>query len=128
MPAASVPMVIDQGEDFTTDIIWTDNFDEPVEVSDPCRLEIKDDSGATVFTLESDPDPDPGDIPGIAISSEIGLLQLHMDHFSTASMTPGFYQYDLFVTMDDGDMVAGPQVTRLLYGNVTVNKRITRMT
>ena len=28
MPAANVPMVIDQGEDWTTDVIWTDNFDE----------------------------------------------------------------------------------------------------
>jgi hypothetical protein len=128
MPAASVPMVIDRGEDWTSDIIYTDSFDEPVEVTHPCRMSVKDSSGATVFTLETDPDIPDGEIPGINFSSDIGLLQLHMTSSATAAISPGLYQYDLFVTVDNGDMIAGPQIIRLLFGHVTINQRITVMT
>jgi hypothetical protein len=127
MPAADVPMVIDQGEDWTTDVVWTDSFDDPVEVVHPCKLAIRDKAGQTLLELETNPDIPEGEIPGINTSSEIGLLQLHIDKAVTASLLPGYYLYDLFVTMDDGNMLTGPQTTRLLFGTVIVNKRITVM-
>lgn len=125
MPAANVPLVIDQGEDWTADIVWTDNFDEPVNIIHPCRMDVKNTGGATALSLLSEADPAEGTIPSIAISSDIGLLQLHMTSAETAALLPGFYQYDLVVTCDDGNVYSGTQITRLMYGRVTVNKRIT---
>ena len=127
MPAANVPMVIDQGEDWTTEIVWTDNYDEPVNVVHPCRLDVKAISGQTILSLETDPDIPEGEIPPINISPDLGLIQLHIPRAQTGALLPGQYQYDLFVTCDDGDEFSGLQVTRLLYGQVTVNKRVTQM-
>ncbi len=127
MPAAYVPMDIDQGEDFTTDIVWTDNFDEPVEVIHPCRMDIKGSNGQTIVILETNFDLPEGEIPKIAISTSTGLIQLHLTKEETAAIAPGQYFYDLFVTSDDGNEYSGVQTTRLLYGEVTVNKRFTRM-
>jgi len=127
MPAANVPIVIDQGEDWTCDIVWTDNYDEPVAVKHPCRMDIKASNGAIVATLETNPDIPDGEIPTINLSEDIGLLQLHMTNEVTEALNPGTYQYDLFASSDDGNVYAGHQITRLLYGEVIVNKRITEM-
>jgi hypothetical protein len=127
MPAANVPMVIDQGEDWTADVVWTDNFDEPMPVRHPCRMDIRNTAGAIILTLETDTDPPPGTIPSIQLSGDIGLLQLHIDNAVTEALIPGRYLYDLFASSDDGNVYAGNQITRLLFGEVTVNKRITQM-
>lgn len=127
MPAANVPLVIDQGEDWTTDIIWTDEHDEPVPLVHPCRLDVRSMGGQVAFTLETNPETPEGEIPGINVSTDIGLLQLHASHEVTAALAPGVYHYDLFVTCDDENEYAGLQRTRLLYGSVTVNKRVTVM-
>jgi hypothetical protein len=128
MPAAYVPLIIDQGEDWTTQLVWTGDDDEPQQIIAPCRLDIKDNLGATHLTLTT---PEvalaEGEIPEISISSEIGLVQLHIEDSATAAPPAGQYQYDLFVTVSDNDVYAGTQVHRLLYGPVTVNKRVTQM-
>lgn len=128
MGAAYVPMEIDQGEDWTASIVYTDDFDEPYNVIAPCRLDIKSNTGQTQISLLT-PDtalPD-GSIAPIAVSSEIGLLQIHIEDSATAAMVPGVYKYDLFVTINDGNEYAGNQVQRLIYGDVTVNKRVTKL-
>jgi len=128
MSAAYVPMEIDQGADFTTQIVYTDDFDMPYMVVSPCRLDIKNNTGATQLSLETPDTPLPdGEIPEIALSDEAGMIQLHIEDTATAALVPGVYQYDLFVTVNDGDEYAGNQIERLVYGEVVVNKRITQM-
>lgn len=128
MGAANVPMDIDQGEDWTSTIVYTDDLDEPHNVIAPCRMDIKSKTGATQLSL-STPDVElpEGEIPEIGLSSEIGLIQLHIEDAVTANMVPGVYLYDLFVTVNDGDEYVGNQVQRLVQGQVTVNKRTTVM-
>jgi hypothetical protein len=121
-------MEIDQGEDWTASIVYTDDFDQPYNVIAPCRMDIKNRGGATQLSLTT-PDtelPD-GTIPDIGLSSEIGLIQLHIEDSVTGALVPGVYQYDLFITVNDGDEYAGDQVQRLIYGDVTVNQRVTQM-
>jgi hypothetical protein len=128
MGAANVPIEIDQGEDWTSSIVYTDDFDQPYNVIAPCRLDIKNSGGATQLSLTT-PDttlPD-GTIPDIGLSSEIGLIQLHIEDSVTAALIPGVYKYDLFVTVNDGNEYAGNQVQRLVYGTVTVNQRVTTL-
>ena len=127
MSAANLPLVINQGEDWTVDIVWTDNYDEPMAVVHPCRLEIKNRQGQTLVSLESDPDIPEGTIPGINISTDIGLMQFHIPREQTSALPPGEYHYDLFASVTDNNEYSGDQVARLLYGAVTVNKRVTTL-
>jgi hypothetical protein len=128
MAAAYVPMEIDQGEDFTCQLVYTDEFDEPYLVVDPCRLDIKNNQGAIQLSLETPDSPLPeGEIPEIALSDEAGMIQIHIEDTATEALLPGVYQYDLFVTVNDGNEYAGNQRQRLVYGEVVVNKRITQM-
>lgn len=128
MPAAPLSLVIDQGEDYSAQIVWTDDYDEPHNVVAPCRMDIKDSLGSTLLTLATpDEEPPPGVIPAIGLSSDIGMIQLHIPKEITSLMLSGEYHYDLFVSVDDGAVYAGNQVSRLLYGGVTVNKRFTQL-
>jgi len=126
MGAAFVPMEIDQGEDWTSTIVYTDDFDQPYNVIAPCRMDIKSQQGAVQLSL-STPDVDlpEGTIPEIGVSEEIGLIQLHIEDSVTSSLMPGVYKYDLFVTVNDGDEYAGSQIQRLIAGTCTINQRVT---
>ena len=108
------------------DIIWTDQFDEPVEVVHPCRLTMKADSGQIFVDLETDPEIPEGDVPGLNISTSMGLIQVHIPRTQTAALLPGTnYVYDLFVSLESA--YGGTQRERLVYGDVQVNKRVTQM-
>jgi hypothetical protein len=124
MPAANVPLVIYQGEDWTSQVVWTDELDEPIPVVHPCRLDVKTQAGQTVLSLESVVEPEESVIPGIHLSTEIGLLQLHIPNAMSSALIPGNYHYDLFVTTNDGTFI-GPQAVPLMYGPVSVSKRVT---
>lgn len=125
--AETLPLVIDQGEDWTAQIVWTDDYDEPMPVIHPCRMAIREASGRTMAELYTDPDIPDGDIPSISLSTETGLIQLHIPAEQTSYIPPGAYHYDLFVTLDSGGTPVTTQQRRLLYGPVTVNKRVTLM-
>jgi hypothetical protein len=123
-----VPIEIYQGEDWTAQIVWTDDFDEPQQVIAPCRMDIKDNTGQLLVTLETPEEDLPeGEIPTISLSTDIGMVQLHLEDSVTAAFLPGLYKYDLFLTVNDGGAYAGNQQIPLLYGPVTVSKRTTVM-
>jgi len=126
MPAANVPLVIDQGEDFTAQIVWTDEYDRGQAMIPPMRLDIVGAGMSPIISLTTPEEPLPdGDVAEISYSTEIGLIQLHIDKAQTAAIEPGSYRYDLFVTVEN-DLI-GPQQVRLLAGPVVVNQRITVM-
>jgi hypothetical protein len=128
MGAALVPIDIDQGEDWTTSIVYTDSNDEPYEVIHPCRMDIKNNTGATQLSLMSPATPPTdGSIPDIMLSSEQGIIQIHIEDTVTKSLLPGTYKYDLFVTVTDNGAYAGTQIQRLIYGSVTVHQRVTQL-
>lgn len=128
MTAAHVPISIDQGEDWTCQIVYTDDSDQPHNVIAPCRLDIKNNAGATQLSLFTPTGTVPdGSIPDIGLSSEVGIIQLHIEDSVTKALIPGVYKYDLFVTVNDGNAYAGSQVQRLIYGECTVNQRVTQL-
>ena len=128
MGAAYVPLEIDQGEDWSAQIVYTDEFDEPYLLKSPCRMDIKNLAGATQLSLLTPTTTLPeGTIPDIALSADIGLIQLHIEDSVTKALIPGLYHYDLFVTVNDGGEYAGNQVQRLVYGECIVNKRYTQL-
>lgn len=128
MPAANVPLVLDQGEDFTAQIVWTDDFGRAQKMVEPMRLDIAGAGGQVVISLTTpETEITDGTIPEISYSTDIGLIQLHIPKEQTAALPPGVYNYDMFVTVNDGEDYAGNQQFRLLVGTVVVNKRITEM-
>lgn len=128
MGAALVPLSIDQGEDWTCSIAYTDDTDQPYNVIAPCRMDIKNNAGATQLSLLTPTTELPdGTIPDIGLSSEVGIIQIHIEDSVTAALIPGVYKYDLFVTVNDGNAYAGNQIQRLIYGPVTVNQRVTQL-
>lgn len=129
MPAANLPLVIDKGEDFTCQIIWTNEWDEPqTGIIAPMRMNIVGNGAQIVISLmTSEEEPEEGEIPDIVYAPEIGMIQLHITRARTAALNPGIYQYDLFVTVNDDDEYAGNQQVRLIAGQVIVNQRVTVM-
>lgn len=132
MAAGRADLVIDQGEDFTAQIYWTNYFDEPFPVVPPMRMHIRSSLGQTVADLYVPDTPAPdGTINPIEYNQSTGWVQLHIPESQTSTMPAGVYQYDLFVHVDAGDyQVAGQtqdfyQSVRLLWGQVSVNQRIT---
>lgn len=128
MPAANVPLVIDQGEDFTAQIIWTDDNGNAQQLVDPMRLDIVSGGNLPVVSLTTPTSPVPaGTIPEISYSTDIGMIQIHIPKEQSAAIPAGVYNYDFFVTVNDGSVYAGDQQFRLLVGQVVVNQRITVM-
>lgn len=126
MAAAHVDLVIDQGEDWSCQIYWTDFYNNPHKLAHPLRMEIRSSLGQTIHTLNSDEDFPAGSIEPIAWSNETGWIQLHIPEESTKTFPPGIYSYDLFVSVNDGAVYAGHQQVRLIYGSMTVNARVTQ--
>lgn len=127
MTAENVPLVIDQGEDFSAQILWTDEFGQPQQIKAPMRLDVKAENNLSAVLSLTTPVVPSTDIPQISYSADIGLIQLHIPKEMTIALPAGQYSYDMFVTINDGNAYAGDQVVRLLVGTVTVNRRITVM-
>lgn len=126
MAAGRVDFIIEQGEDWTCQLVWSDYYDNPMKVTVPMRMAIKSPFGQIVHELvvpETPPGPD--EIAPIAFASESGLIQLHLDAAVTASLQPGSYSYDLFCNVEESEAYAGTQQVKLIFGTVTVRGRVT---
>lgn len=128
MPAENVPLVIDQGEDFTAQIVWVDQNGSAQPIKAPIRMDLRGASSIPILSLRTpEVDPEDDEIPQISYSPDIGLIQIHIPKEMTKALVSGVYRYDMFVTTSDGGAYAGDQVIRLLVGEAVVNRRITVM-
>ena len=126
--ADNVPLVINQGEDFSAQIVWLDDYGNPQKLKAPMRMDLKPVVGSAPTLSLVTPDVPTEDIPLISYSPDIGLIQLHIPKEMTSPLAPGKYYYDLFVTVnDETEYYAGDQVVRLIVGEAIVNQRITVM-
>src|SRR5688572_27538663 len=125
MVAGRCDLIIEQGEDWACQFQFLDDYDNAKQLVNPARMDIVDQVGSVLYSLMTEDDPAPDQIPSLVISGEIGLIQAYIPSAVTDTFPPGQYKYDLFTSQDDGDVYAGNQVGRQLFGTVTVNKRIT---
>lgn len=121
--SASVDLALDQGADFGIQIYWVDAQQQPFTVLSPMRMDIKNEVGNTVMSLATN-DDDPN-ATTILYNSESGLIQLQLTAAQTATMVPGLYNYDLFVTYQDNAVTMATRLKRLISGTVLVNGRVT---
>lgn len=130
MALAYVPLSIDQGEDWTAQVILTDQDGNSLSLDSPMQMDLKNVAGSLVLSLHTLTENEEilyGNIPEITFSSDIGLIQLHIAKEVTKNLPVGSYNYDLFASVNDGDIYAGSQVIRVLAGQAQVNKRVTVM-
>lgn len=118
----SIDMQLVQGADYGVQMYWTSPDQVPFTVLSPMRMEIKDSVGNVIHTLSTDGSD--GE-PGILYNSESGLIQLRIPAEVTATLPPGRFDTDLFVTYQDNKVTNATRVTRLIRANVYVEKRIT---
>jgi len=123
--SALIDLDIDQGADFGVQLYWTTMDQEPFTVLAPMRMEIRDDIGATLFTLATNDGASAG-TQTILYNSDTGLIQLMIPASSTAIFPPGRYNYDLFVTYQDNAVTNATRLHKLAKGNVYVDGRYTQ--
>lgn len=126
MAAGRVDFVLDQGADFTAQIVWTDFTDNPIPVTTPMRMDVKSPYGEVLFTLDV-PDPLPTDsIPELTYNTDNGMIQIHITKEQADLLVGGQYSYDLFAFVDDGDTGLGDQLVRIIYGSLISRSRTTQ--
>lgn len=127
MDTAIVDFHLTQGEDWTSQLFFTDASDTPIPLSNNLRMDIKDLTGSSVYNLTTTnvPVDFQTEKPSIVVSEDIGLVQLHLKRSVTKGMSPGHYSFDLFAKITDEGAYAGDQVVCLLRGRVVVHKKIT---
>lgn len=126
--AEFVPLDVDQGADFSAQVVWTDAYDVPLNIVEPAQLDIRTPDGGLVLRLHTDDVPPGDEIPPLIVSSTMGLIQIHIRDQVTSVLSPGSYVYDLFVNVDDGDEYASTQRYKLIEGPCLVHARTTVMT
>jgi len=123
MSAGAVDLVMDQGEDWSVQIFWTDMYNNAIEVADPMRMDIKNDAGQVIYALQYGSLE--GSVAVIDYAGPTGFIQLQIPSAITRDLVPGNYFYDLFVTMPDIDSDIPFKLTRLIYGNLVVQAKVT---
>lgn len=121
-----VEFEIVRGEDWSVQIFWTDEYDEPVPVSEPVLMDVKDSTGqiAMRFTTSTDSES----APHVTMSGTLGFLQLTVPRSVTALLVPGRYVCDMFAAVAD---TTGPfvrQAQQLFVGTVLVHNRLSDIT
>jgi hypothetical protein len=125
MAGGPVDLIVDQGADFTAQIVWNDFTDNPVPVTLPMRMDVKSPFGTVMFSLFPPDTLPPDEVPAMTYNTDSGMIQIHMTKEQTSLLEGGSYSYDLFATVDDGDAGTGDQLVAVLYGTVNVRPRIT---
>lgn len=124
--AGLVDLELDQGADYGVQIYWTNADIEPFKVLSPMRMEVRNDTGQVIYTLQTD-DAAPEDVvQTILYNSDSGLIQLMIPSADTATFAAGSYRYDLFVTYMDNEVTNATRLHRLIAGSLYVNGRVTR--
>jgi len=114
------------GEDFAAQIFWTSEYGEPIPVSDPVLMDVKDANGQIALRFNSVTAPET--TARIDVAGYVGFFQLTAPREVTATLVPGRYAFDLFAAVADGNgPFANRQVKRVVDGYVLAVPRVTIM-
>ena len=116
MTAGLYSFTIDQGAQYTTQIIWADSSGNPINLTGY--------TAAMQLRLQAaSPDPSALNLTssngGITITPLAGEMDILMTSAQTGSLDPGFYVYDLEIAL-------GSVVTRIIQGQITVSAQVTQ--
>lgn len=116
-----INLKINQGATFKHSIIWLDSNQIPIDVTGMTALmhiRSRIDSATPLLVLSSNVLDNPDGL--ITMYGTTGEIFLYIPHTKTSLAAWDYAVYDLEVTDSVGD------VTRVIEGNVTVSKEVTR--
>ena len=122
MSASQYDFNIDQGSSFRLSITYTDNDGNPINLTDFCGriVWLTDDNNTFIFSTEN---IDPS-LYSFNIDPLIGKLELQIPASVTNSYAFTSAKYDLEIESPvEIYPSGGKQVTRILFGNVYINRR-----
>ena len=134
-----VDLHVKQGEDYTAQVFWVDDYGTPVPVTSPGRMEVRsNDEQRQLLALCEDTAPDPGDtVRGyLALNDVSGVIDIFIPATVTAGMPTGSHVYDLFVhyrrTLDSDDPANQPlwgddHIRSVISGMCHVRPRVTQI-
>jgi hypothetical protein len=116
MPAAQYDFAIEQGATTIRSFVWKSSDGTPVDLTGyAARMQVRRSFSATDVLLEASTDNG-----RIQIDPEAGKFTLVLSASVTAAIDWSRGRYDIELESPDGD------VTRLIYGEITISKEITR--
>ena len=116
MTAGLYSFTIDQGAQYTTQIIWADSSGNPINLTGY--------TAAMQLRLQAaSPDPSALNLTssngGITITPLAGEMDILMTTAQSGALNPGFYVYDLEIALSG-------VVTRIIQGQITVSAQVTQ--
>src|SRR5882762_8563029 len=111
------------GEDFAAQIFWTSEYGDPIPVSDPLLMDVKDANGQIALRFSSVTDP--LTTPVIQAAGYVGFFQLTAPAHTTRTLVPGKYVFDLFATVSDSSAPFPQQLKQVVSGYVVAIGRTT---
>jgi hypothetical protein len=116
MTAGNYDFSIEQGASFSRVLTWKDAAETPINLTNyTARMQLREalDASAVLLSLTTENGR-------IALGGALGTIALSISAVDTAALSKELMKYDLELVS------AGGVVTRLLQGNVTLNKEVTR--
>ena len=126
---AESDLVVTIGMDFACQFWATDHRAEPLPMTSPCKLTVKDSLGQTLFETEWE-NPDPLANAMLTASPENGVLQLTIPRALSADWSAGILYYDVWATVIDGEAAAyfpNGQQLPIAKGRFHIRKRTTEL-
>jgi hypothetical protein len=127
MGASKYDFAIEQGSSFRFSLIYKDSTDTPINLTNWCaRLVWTTNNNNTQTFLTTNNDYS---VYKFLIEPLLGKLTLWIPPSTTNGFAFNTAKYDLELQSDEDFYVGGGKdVIRLLYGNVTINKRYSKIT
>ena len=116
MTAGIYNFTIDQGAQYTTQIIWADSSGNPIDLTGytaamQLRLQAASPNPSSLNLTSSN--------GGITITPVAGEMDILMTTAQTGALNAGFYVYDLEIALSG-------VVTRIIQGQITVSAQVTQ--
>jgi hypothetical protein len=116
MTAGIYNFTIDQGAQYTTQIIWADSSGNPIDLTGyTASMQLREQAASAdpaALTLTSSNG-------GITITPVAGEMDILMTTAQTGALDARFYVYDLEIAL-------GGVVTRIIQGQITVSAQVTQ--
>lgn len=94
-----VQINVKRGEDYTSQIYWESDEGEPIPVTGPARMEIRDSGNNLIVHLDDTEDVGPNQ-GYLALSTSSGVISIYIPKYVTEDMLAGRYNFDLFVNYE----------------------------
>lgn len=119
-----VNLVVDKGEDYAFQIFWTDQYDQPLEITHPLKMTVSYNTPHTYISTSETPGAN--QYAYLSYSATSGLIQLSLPDSYTNTLTAGVYRYDLWAHVSDPDDVVNlTKRVRIFGGSFTVRSAVT---